>query len=45
MVTVVKNVLDFDSYNKDLNKTVVEILQKHGIPINADTTSITLARE
>ena len=24
MVTVVKNVLDFDSYNKDLNKAVVE---------------------
>ena len=45
LTSVVKNVFDFDSYNKELRETVVETLQKHGIPIGANPNSVTLAKE
>uniref|UniRef100_A0A0B7BKV0 Uncharacterized protein n=1 Tax=Arion vulgaris TaxID=1028688 RepID=A0A0B7BKV0_9EUPU len=43
--TVVKNVFDFDSYNKELQETIVETMQKHGIPVGTSQASITLAKE
>jgi len=40
---VVRNVLDFDSYNPDLLEVVLKVLHKHGIPAGADKTNIQLA--
>ena len=45
LTTVVRNVFDFDSYNKELQETIVETMQKHGIPVGAAQASISLAKE
>ncbi len=45
LANVVKNVFDFDSYNKELKETVVQTLHKHGIPIGADPAEVHLAQE
>ncbi|KAK0046521.1 E3 ubiquitin-protein ligase RNF14 [Biomphalaria pfeifferi] len=45
LTTVVRNVFDFDSYNKELQETIVETMQKHGIPVGASQASISLAKE
>lgn len=42
---MVKNVFDFDSYNKEMSETVVETLHKHGIPVGADPRNVSLAKE
>ncbi len=42
---VVKNVFDFDSYNKELRETVTETLHKHGIPLGANPNNVALAKE
>ncbi|CAH1781042.1 unnamed protein product [Owenia fusiformis] len=42
---VVRNVFDFDSYNEELQETIVKTLQKHGIPIGAKPTNVELAKE
>ncbi|XP_051781637.1 von Willebrand factor A domain-containing protein 8 [Erpetoichthys calabaricus] len=42
---VVRNVFDFDSYNKDMRDIVIGTLHKHGIPIGAKPTSVHLAKE
>ncbi|CAK6967706.1 von Willebrand factor A domain-containing protein 8 [Scomber scombrus] len=45
LANVVRNVFDFDSYNKDLREVLIEALHKHGIPIGAKPSSVTLAKE
>lgn len=42
---VVHNVFDFDSYHPELLDLVVKTLHKHGIPIGASSTNVTLAPE
>uniref|UniRef100_A0AAV2K2C1 von Willebrand factor A domain-containing protein 8 n=1 Tax=Knipowitschia caucasica TaxID=637954 RepID=A0AAV2K2C1_KNICA len=45
LANVVRNVFDFDSYNKDAREVLIEALHKHGIPIGAKPTSVKLAKE
>lgn len=45
LANVVRNVFDFDSYNKDVREVLLEVLHKHGIPIGAKPTSVNLAKE
>ena len=45
LVAVTKNVFDFDSYNKEFQDTVIETLQKHGIPIGANPKNVHLSKE
>uniref|UniRef100_A0A673I9E9 VWFA domain-containing protein n=1 Tax=Sinocyclocheilus rhinocerous TaxID=307959 RepID=A0A673I9E9_9TELE len=45
LANVVRNVFDFDSYNKDMREVLITALHKHGIPIGAKPTSVHLAKE
>ncbi|XP_067265112.1 von Willebrand factor A domain-containing protein 8 isoform X1 [Chanodichthys erythropterus] len=45
LANVVRNVFDFDSYNKDMSEVLITALHKHGIPIGAKPTSVHLAKE
>uniref|UniRef100_A0AAR2IZC8 von Willebrand factor A domain-containing protein 8 n=1 Tax=Pygocentrus nattereri TaxID=42514 RepID=A0AAR2IZC8_PYGNA len=45
LANVVRNVFDFDSYNKDMREVLIAVLHKHGIPIGAKSTSVHLAKE
>ena len=45
LTSVVRNVFDFDSYNKELRETLVTTMQKHGIPLGASPDSVQLAQE
>jgi len=45
VVNVIKNVFDFDAYNKELCQTVTETLHKHGIPMGANARNVLLAKE
>ncbi|KAL0985591.1 hypothetical protein UPYG_G00159100, partial [Umbra pygmaea] len=45
LANVVRNVFDFDSYNKDTREVLIEALHKHGIPVGAKPTSVHLAKE
>ncbi|KAM4608925.1 von Willebrand factor A domain-containing protein 8 isoform 1-T1 [Polymixia lowei] len=45
LANVVRNVFDFDSYNKDMHEVLVGALHKHGIPIGAKPSSVNLAKE
>ncbi|XP_030642749.1 von Willebrand factor A domain-containing protein 8 [Chanos chanos] len=45
LANVVRNVFDFDSYNKDMREVLIAALHKHGIPIGAKPTSVHLAKE
>ncbi|XP_076011540.1 von Willebrand factor A domain-containing protein 8 isoform X2 [Genypterus blacodes] len=45
LANVVRNVFDFDSYNKDTREVLLEALHKHGIPIGAKPSSVSLAKE
>ncbi|XP_062313090.1 von Willebrand factor A domain-containing protein 8 [Osmerus eperlanus] len=45
LANVVRNVFDFDSYNKDLREVLIGALHKHGIPIGAKPSSVNLAKE
>lgn len=45
LANVVRNVFDFDSYNKDMREVLIEALHKHGIPIGAKPSSVQLAKE
>lgn len=45
LANVVRNVFDFDSYNKDMREVLIEALHKHGIPIGAKPSSVKLAKE
>lgn len=43
--TACQNVFDFDIYNEEASKQVLEVLMRHGIPINARNDDIRLAAE
>ncbi|KAM4862381.1 LOW QUALITY PROTEIN: von Willebrand factor A domain-containing protein 8-like [Urocitellus parryii] len=43
--SVVRNVFDFDSYNKDMKEILINTLHKYGIPIGAKPTNVQLAKE
>uniref|UniRef100_A0A6Q2YP42 von Willebrand factor A domain-containing protein 8 n=1 Tax=Esox lucius TaxID=8010 RepID=A0A6Q2YP42_ESOLU len=45
LANVVRNVFDFDSYNKDTREVLIQALHKHGIPIGAKPSSVHLAKE
>nr|XP_061799830.1 von Willebrand factor A domain-containing protein 8-like [Nerophis lumbriciformis] len=45
LANVVRNVFDFDSYNKDTHDVLIEALHKHGIPIGAKPNSVKMAKE
>ncbi|XP_028992985.1 von Willebrand factor A domain-containing protein 8 isoform X2 [Betta splendens] len=45
LANVVRNVFDFDSYNKDMREVLMEALHRHGIPIGAKPSSVNLAKE
>uniref|UniRef100_A0A668AXY8 von Willebrand factor A domain-containing protein 8 n=1 Tax=Myripristis murdjan TaxID=586833 RepID=A0A668AXY8_9TELE len=45
LANVVRNVFDFDSYNKDMREVLIGALHKHGIPIGAKPSSVNLAKE
>ncbi|KAK3543698.1 hypothetical protein QTP70_027205 [Hemibagrus guttatus] len=45
LANVVRNVFDFDTYNKDMREVLIAALHKHGIPIGAKPTSVHLAKE
>ncbi|XP_059417513.1 von Willebrand factor A domain-containing protein 8 isoform X2 [Carassius carassius] len=45
LANVMRNVFDFDSYNKDMREVLIAALHKHGIPIGAKPTSVHLAKE
>ncbi|XP_061647340.1 von Willebrand factor A domain-containing protein 8 isoform X2 [Phyllopteryx taeniolatus] len=45
LANVVRNVFDFDSYNKDARDVLMEALHKHGIPVGAKPDSVQLAKE
>nr|XP_023681264.1 von Willebrand factor A domain-containing protein 8 isoform X2 [Paramormyrops kingsleyae] len=45
LANVVRNVFDFDSYNKETREILITALHKHGIPVGAKPTSVNLAKE
>ncbi|TRY92386.1 hypothetical protein DNTS_024700 [Danionella cerebrum] len=45
LANVLRNVFDFDSYNKDTREVLITTLHKHGIPIGAKPSSVYLAKE
>ncbi|KAG7467129.1 hypothetical protein MATL_G00150010 [Megalops atlanticus] len=45
LANVVRNVFDFDSYNKEMREILIAALHKHGIPIGAKPSSVHLAKE
>ena len=45
LVSVVKNVFDFDMYNKEMQETIVETMHKHGIPVGANPNNVILGKE
>lgn len=42
---VVRNVFDFDSYDKEMRETIITALQKHGVPIGASSDNVQLSSE
>ncbi|XP_064465910.1 von Willebrand factor A domain-containing protein 8-like isoform X2 [Ornithodoros turicata] len=44
ITSVLKNVFDFDSYNKENRKLLLSVLHKHGIPVDASPENVQLAR-
>lgn len=45
LASVVSNVFDFDQHSKETLETLVSVLHKHGIPVGAKPTNISLATE
>ncbi|XP_061677938.1 von Willebrand factor A domain-containing protein 8 isoform X2 [Syngnathoides biaculeatus] len=45
LANVLRNVFDFDSYNKETRDVLTEALHKHGIPVGAEPDSVRLAKE
>lgn len=45
LVSVIKNVFDFDQYNQELKEAVINTMHKHGIPIGARSQNVSLATE
>ncbi|XP_029645766.1 von Willebrand factor A domain-containing protein 8 [Octopus sinensis] len=45
LTTVLKNVFDFDAYNEELRGTIIDIMAKHGIPLEASDSQVKLTKE
>ncbi|KAE8748569.1 hypothetical protein FOCC_FOCC004745 [Frankliniella occidentalis] len=45
LANVVSNVFDFDQHSKETLETLVSVLHKHGIPVGAKPTNVSLATE
>ncbi|KAL7983993.1 hypothetical protein Chor_004533 [Crotalus horridus] len=45
LANVVRNVFDFDSYNKEMREILISTLHKHGIPIGAKADNVQMAKE
>ncbi|XP_026544257.1 von Willebrand factor A domain-containing protein 8, partial [Notechis scutatus] len=45
LANVVRNVFDFDSYNKEMREILIRTLHKHGIPIGAKPDNVQMAKE
>lgn len=45
LANVVSNVFDFDQHSKETLETLVNVLHKHGIPVGAKPTNVSLATE
>ena len=44
LANAVRNVFDFDSFDKDTQKLLIQVLHKHGIPLGASPNNVKLAR-
>ena len=44
LANAVRNVFDFDSFDKDTQKRIIRVLHKHGIPLGASPSNVKLAR-
>ncbi|XP_067943521.1 von Willebrand factor A domain-containing protein 8-like [Watersipora subatra] len=45
LATVVSNVFDFDQYNTEMKETIISTMHKHGIPLGASVSNVSLAKE
>ncbi|XP_076068942.1 von Willebrand factor A domain-containing protein c12.2 isoform X2 [Oratosquilla oratoria] len=45
IVSVVRNVFDFDSWSSETKETVVRVMHRHGIPVGASPTNINLSQK
>lgn len=45
VASVVRNVLDFDSWSGDAKETLVRVMHRHGIPIGTSSTNVNLAKK
>eukprot|EP01135_Chromosphaera_perkinsii_P009987 Nk52_evm22s1992 gene=Nk52_evmTU22s1992 len=43
--SVLRNVFDFDSYEKDVSELLMSTLLRHGIPVNANANNVSLSAE
>ena len=43
LATAVRNVFDFDSFDKETQRLVIQVLHKHGIPLGASHDAVRLA--
>ena len=43
LANAVRNVFDFDSFDKDTQKLLIQVLHKHGIPLGASPNNVKLA--
>ena len=44
LANAVRNVFDFDSFDKDTQKRIIRVLHKHGIPLGASPSNVKLAK-
>lgn len=44
LTSIVRNVFDFDSYNTEIQETIIKTMQKHGIPFGATEAIVNLAK-
>lgn len=45
VASVVRNVLDFDSWSGDAKDTLVRVMHRHGIPIDTSPRNVNLAKK
>ena len=44
LANAVRNVFDFDSFDKETQKRIIRVLHKHGIPLGASPSNVKLAK-
>ncbi|KAI6649454.1 Von Willebrand factor A domain-containing protein 8 [Oopsacas minuta] len=45
LANAVRNVFDFDSFDRDTQKLLMQVLHKHGIPLGASPSNVKLAKQ